>query len=106
MDALPLPGTRDFLSRLVENANRLAERGLDTEGLRRLIETTDLVFGIWQDAAEPFGVDWTIIKGKPDLEALAAQAKITVPRRTYAAIPCRCYEEALAMCRVLGDARN
>src|SRR3954465_15369926 len=54
------------------NGAALAIRATENLGLmdgstipvRRIIAKSELVFGVWQDSAEPDGIGWLIIKGQ------------------------------------------
>ncbi len=85
--------------RLVEMANASLVR--DTDDLRRVFETHDVVFGVWPDAEAEHGVGVMLIQGVGQLErvrfsGISEDASLT-------AVPCRSPEEAEAMRKVFGD---
>ncbi len=89
----------ELTKRLVEMAN--ASQVRDTDDLRRVFETHDVVFGVWQDAEAEHGVEVMLIKGVGQLEqirfsGISEEASMT-------AVPCRSPEEAEAMRQVFGD---
>ena len=59
----------DMLGTLVTLANQTHVEGADE--LRRLVDSSDLVWGIWNDPAAEFGVGASIIKGEGSLEVIA-----------------------------------
>ena len=94
---------REHLQMLVSMANALVGN-LDTDGVREIIDGSDVVFGVYQDVTEPEGVGITIIKGELALESiflLGASLDTNV-----AAIPCREREEAWALRLTLGDGKT
>ncbi len=89
----------ELTERLVEMAN--ASQARDTDDLRRVFETHDVVFGVWQDAEAEHGVGVMLIQGVGQLEqirfsGISEDASLT-------AVPCRSPEEAEAMRKVFGD---
>ena len=89
----------ELTKRLVEMAN--ASQVRDTDDLRRVFETHDVVFGVWTDPEAEYGAGVMLIKGIGQLDqilfsGISEEASIT-------AVPCRSPEEAIDMRRVLGD---
>ena len=94
-----------FVQRLVQiaNAHVFDDRMADTERLRQLIEAHEVVFGVWQDADKPNGVDVLLVKGDAfgDMEAIMDEMDTARVRLT--AVRCCEAEEAHAMRKVFGD---
>ena len=87
------------IKRLVDLANAVTADGpVDQDQVQKLIDSHDVVWGVWQDAAEPYGVGLHLIKGE---RALLAENKAKPPSRT--ALPCSCAEEAVALQEELGE---
>jgi len=83
-----------------------------TEPVRRIISSADLVFGVWQDSEEPYGVGTSIIKGRRRLKAIAesgksrfkaAQQRPFSMLTSWTAIKCLNAAHAEAARLVLGD---
>ena len=86
------------------NGVRLEKRAaiqLGDHSRDRIIDTHDLVYGVWQDAASEYGVGFSIIKGEGKLEVIMHTNISQVV--AWTAVECRCAEEAEAMCEVFGD---
>jgi hypothetical protein len=108
---------REELARLVDVANaNLSLMDGTTGPVQKIIDSHDLVLGIWQEASEPAGVAYSIIKGRRRLKAIAASGK-TAPegaigigprsvRMKISAIPCECAEQADAARLVFGDGED
>jgi len=101
----------EFLAAIVATAN---ENGAlmdgTTDPVRKIIDSADVVFGVWQDRKCQHGVDTLIIKGRRRLEAIAAmqpspKGAVTLPinRIKWSAIRCVCAEQAVATRQVFGD---
>ena len=88
----------------VEMANELTASGL-LDGtmvpVLKLIDRTDIVVAVWQDAQEPDGVGMLIVKGDRALLTIVADAQTKAV--TMAAIPCICAEQAIALKEVAGE---
>ena len=93
-----------FVQALVAMANERAVSGFPStsDELRDVIEDHDVVFGVWQDASQPMGVGWRLIKGDAFLHVSVDEHGRMKTKMT--AIPCREAEEAEAMRRVFGEA--
>ena len=92
----------DFVSRLVDLANR-NEETMDgtTEPVRRILADGDVVFAVWQDQEEDYGVDYLVVKGAKLLKEIVA-SQTGQPMR-LSAVKCVCEEQAIALKQVLGD---
>lgn len=91
-------------ARLVEMANEVTASGImdGTMGpVKAILAAADLVFGLWQDAAEPGGVGTLLIKGDRALRTIVASNKASA--MSMAAIPCTCFEQAVALKRTFGE---
>ncbi len=94
---------REHLQMLVSMANTLVGK-LDTDGVRELIDGSDVVFGVYQDVTSPDDVGTTIIKGELALESIRASGAL---QDFYvAAIPCRDRDEAWALRLKFGDGKT
>lgn len=93
----------DMAETLTELANQHIESGAikGKDYPRSIIDAHDVAFGIWQDAAEPHGVGFMVIKGDVLMHKVVDEDK-TLPA-SLTAIPCRSPEEAHAMRLVFGD---
>jgi hypothetical protein len=69
--------------------------------VKRLVYDNDLVFGVWQDLAEPEGDGTHIIKGRAVFAELVASGQSQNVRWT--AIGCIEAEQAIALQRHIGD---
>lgn len=101
---------QDSFSILVEKAEATRQE-LQTvspqEALKKItaiVESNDIVFGIWPDADAPEGVGKYIIKGAGILQRIIDLGESE--SRAVAAIPCINYEQAVAASQVMGDART
>ena len=92
----------DFVRRLVDLANR-NEETMDgtTEPVRRIVTEGDVVFAVWQDPDEEYGVDYVVVKGAKLLKEIVASQNAQVMR--IDAVKCTCTEQAIALQQVLGD---
>lgn len=89
----------ELTERLVEMAT--ASQVRNTDDLRRVFETHDVVFGVWADPEAEYGAGVMLIKGVGQMDqivfsGISEDASIT-------AVPCRNPEEAEAMRQVFGD---
>jgi hypothetical protein len=82
------------------NAN-LGKLDGTTAPIREIIEGHDVVFGVWQDLTQPDGVDMLLIKGSRACREVIASG--SAARVKISAIPCECYEQAIAAQRAVGD---
>jgi hypothetical protein len=72
-----------------------------TATLRKLIESADLVFGVYPAPLTARGVDFRIIKGEGFLTKQVHEQSTEKVR--WNAVPCRSAEEAEAMRQTFGD---
>jgi len=88
--------------RLVDLANR-NEETMDgtTEPVRRIVAEGDVVFAVWQDRAQEYGVGYLIVKGAKRLKKIVASQ--TGQAMRIDAVKCICKEQAVALKQVLGD---
>lgn len=104
---------REQLANIVAMANQnLQHMDGTTHPVTRIISNFDLVFGVWQDFKEPYGVGISIIKGARRLLAIEESGKhrflsgqtlpMAMPTK-WSAIKCLNAEHAEAARRVLGD---
>ncbi len=95
-------GHAHSVRRLVDLANR-NEAAMDgtTEPVRRIVAEGDVVFAVWQDPEEEFGVGYLIVKGAKLLKEIVASQKPQAIRTN--AVKCICAEQAIALKQVLGD---
>ena len=92
----------DFVRRLVDLANRNEETMDGTlEPVRRILAEGDVVFAVWQDRAQEYGVGYLVVKGAKLLKEILASQTTQVGR--ISAVKCICEEQAIALKRVLGD---
>ena len=92
----------DFVRKLVDLAN-YNEETMDgtTEPVSRILAEGDVVFAIWQDPEEEYGVDYLVVRGAKLLKQLVASQTGLVIR--ISAVNCTCEEHAIALQQVLGD---
>jgi hypothetical protein len=91
-----------FVRKLVDLANR-DEEAMDgtMEPVERIVAAGDVVFAVWQDAEEEFGVGYLLVKGTKLLkEIVASQTPQAAP---ITAVKCTCAEQAIALKQVRGD---
>ena len=93
-----------WLEGVVASANFNRYYLSDTDSLRRLIDSAEIVIGVWQDFDEPNGVGHLVIKGKKRLTSTSDTC--TSLSMTVQGVPCECLEEAIAIERVFGDAMD
>ncbi len=92
----------DFKRRIVEAANRNDDRMDGTMGpVEAIIADNEIVFAVWQDAAEPDGVGTMIVKGQDALRRCAADD--TAIKASVSAISCINAEQATALVQVCGE---
>ena len=82
--------------------------------VKKIVNSTDLVFGVWHDDQKPDGISTLIIKGQGRLAAIAAGGKPAPAGTTrlgkasvlmsWSAILCESLEHAIAARRVFGEA--
>ncbi len=82
------------------NANR-ARISSDFATVRAVVDAAPLVFGVFQDPAEPDGVGTLIVKGHALLREIVASGRAWPAEMT--AVPCLCLEQAEALRRVAGE---
>jgi hypothetical protein len=89
-------------SRLVSlaDANRKAMDGT-TGPIKRIFEENQIVIGVWQDPDETNGVGFLVLKGGKLLHDARTSGKSRPARAS--AIPCTCYEQAVAAKQVFGE---
>ena len=90
--------------RIVEMAKRLAVSGLldgTVAPVMKLLDTHDLVWGVWQDANEPDGIGMLIVKDARLLRTIVADYQLKPVSMT--AIPCTCAEQAVALKKLFGE---
>jgi hypothetical protein len=91
-----------LVRKLVDLANRNEAKMDGTmEPVRRIIAEGNVVFGVWQDRAEEYGVGYLVVKGAKLLKEILASQTTQVGR--ISAVACRCREQAVALKQVLGD---
>jgi hypothetical protein len=91
-----------FVRILVDLANR-NEPIMDgaMEPVRRIVAEDDVVFAVWQDPNEQYGVGSLVVKGEKLLkEFVASRTAHAIP---IDAVKCTCAEQAIALKQVLGD---
>jgi hypothetical protein len=91
-----------FVRRLVDLANRNEETMDGTMGpVRRIVAEGDVVFAVWQDPEEEYGVGSLVVKGAKLLKEIVASR--TGQAMRIDAVKCTCTEQAIALQQVLGD---
>ena len=82
------------------DANRKAMDG--TAGpIKRIFDENHIVIGVWQDPDHANGVGFLVLKGGKLLQDVRRTGK-SRPART-SAIPCSCYEQAVAAKDAFGE---
>jgi hypothetical protein len=72
--------------------------------IREILDSSDVVFGLWQDPQERGGVGMYVIKGKNLMwEVLASDKPVKV---VITAVPCESAEHAMAAEEAFGDQVN
>jgi hypothetical protein len=90
---------------MVEFVNfHFPEFGDPVVSFREILDTRDIVFGLWQDPEEPDGVGRYVIKGKNLMREILASGKGAKVR--MAAVACESPEHAIAAEQVFGDQVN
>jgi len=89
-------------SRLVTlaDANRKAMDGT-TGPIKRIFEENHIVIGVWRDPNDAAGVGFLVLKGSKLLHDARTNGKGRAARTS--AIPCSCYEQAVAAKQVFGE---
>jgi hypothetical protein len=88
-----------------------------TRPMKKILDEHEVVWGVWQDPAEPDGVGMLLIKGHRRLAAIASRADPapdgTTPIRQgggemlkVGAIPFNSFEHAVAAQEVLGESEG
>ena len=96
-----------FKARMVDLANAHAEamRGMTPEAtfdyVEDIVESSEVVFGLWHDDNEPNGIGMYVIKGSREMQAATVE-KQDVKFRTDA-VPCVSLEQAIAAKQMFGD---
>lgn len=92
-----------ILKRLVALANECIAAGYPetVAELRNVIETYDVVFGVWQDDEEPNGVGTMFIKGEATMRDII-ESNTGQPLR-HTVIPCLDVDQAEAIREMFGD---
>ena len=100
--------TQDSFSELVDKAEVL-RRELETktpqdafQRIKAIVESHEIVLGVWPDASADCGVGQYIVKGADILQAIVERGE--PERRSIVAIPCISYEQAIAASQTMGDA--
>ena len=75
-----------------------------TTSVREILDSHDVVFGLWQHPAEPDAVGMYVINGKNLLREILASDKGAKVR--IAAVPCENADHALAAEKAFGDRVN
>ncbi len=90
---------KELLELLAEKTNEADIAGADE--LRRLVDSHDLVFGVWNEDLSESGVAYTIIKGEGTLDMISYTG---LPQNlAWTAVRCDCEEEAVALRETVGD---
>lgn len=84
----------------IANANRRAMDGT-IEPIKRLFDENQIVIGIWQDPNEASGLGFLVLKGGKLLHDARISGKSRPARAS--AIPCTCYEQAVAAKQMFGE---
>ena len=89
------------------NAHQDAMRGMSdkaaTKYVREIVADNDVVFGVWQEPAAPYGVGIRPIKGRQWLEAITTSGVPEMLRLN--AVPCAEEAQAVAAEQVFGKDR-
>jgi hypothetical protein len=93
---------KSTIESLVKLANEnMALMDGTTGPVKKLFDEGEIVFGVWQDPDEQYGVGCLLLKGYELLRECVSNGENIVARTT--AIPCECYEQAIAAKRVFGS---
>lgn len=103
MDGEVVRGLVGFANEVHERLHGLSEQEAMT-AIKRIVDGSEVVFGVWQDPGEPFGVGVCLIKGERELAKLEAVGLPSVV--SVAAIPCSGKDQAAAARVVFGDRLN
>ena len=76
------------------NANRAIITS-DFASVRAIVDSASVVFGVWQDAAEPNGVGMLVVKGQALLRNIVADGEARPVEMN--AVPCTCAGQAEAL---------
>jgi hypothetical protein len=96
-----LPEFDDLVDRLSLWCERWAPEASILKCRDAAREEGDVVFAIWQDPEEEYGVDYLIVKGAKRLKEIVA-SQTGQPMR-LSAVKCICAEQAIALQQALGD---
>lgn len=92
----------NFVRRLIDIANETKGRLDDTTGpIKEIFAENDIVFGIWNDTAKPYGVDFIYLKGGRLIRNSMLENKTITTK--IGVIPCINIEQAVAAKQVFGD---
>jgi hypothetical protein len=72
--------------------------------VREILSSADVVFAVWQDAAEMDGVGYMIVKGEDVLRRIVENQLPAPVRQT--AIACINIEQAMALLQVCGERKR
>ena len=72
--------------------------------IREILDSSDVVFGLWQDPEEPDGVGMYVIKGKNLMREVLASDKPA--KVVMTAVPCENAAHAIAAEQAFGDQVN
>jgi hypothetical protein len=96
--------TDELIRRMAElayrNQSRITE---DFATVRRIVDSADIVFAVWQDHSEQSGIGWRIVKGK---QFLAETGQGGTRKGRFEAILCCDGHQAAALEMVAGDKPN
>jgi hypothetical protein len=93
---MPKDDLTEFTRRLVEMANASEALMDGTMGpVLRIVADNEVVFGVWQDSAQPHGVGTLVVKGENHLREITATG--TLAKCRVAAIKCVALEQAEAL---------
>jgi hypothetical protein len=96
---------RELVAMANSHLERMSAAGM-SEGeafayVKNVIDSHQVVVGVWQDSSEPDGVDMHVIKGMNTLAGIlmsGASADVKI-----SAVPCVSYDQAVAAQELLGD---
>jgi hypothetical protein len=84
----------------IADANRKTMDGT-TGPIKRIFEENHIVIGVWQDPNDANGLGFLVLKGGKLLHDVRTSGKSRSARTS--AIPCTCYEQAVAAKQVFGE---
>ena len=100
----------NFFVEVARNADKNRDRMMDAAWIRKVIQETDLVFGVWRDEAGsgPESYPGLVIKGEKRLNTYVKlmhgiDSRGLSLQMTWVAIPCPSRDWAAALRCVLGD---